>query len=330
MKIRKTDNYKLSINLKSSKIGKFVKALPLLSFSDKLKKGFKEEVELRDGLKIVINEYKLKKNIAIDFSIKNAPLEFAFCLSGKMNIEVSSENGLTNYIEISTGSCSIFYLPNSSGIIRIPGNENLKILSLHVSPDYLKTFLEDDHAGFPQHIAESIWGIKPKPFVLIGKMNSLMTMSGNQILENVFSGSPRNMFLEAKALELMTLMLAHIHSNYSESKELLLSESEKEKLTELEKFINSNLAQLPSLQELAGRVSMTHTKLNKAFRVMFGDTVFCYVRDKRLEEAKNQLSENLRVTEIAYKLGYSSPAHLSRDFREKYGISPKAYQKSLK
>lgn len=326
----KIDKYKFSINLESNPLGKLVKSLPLLSFSDKLKKGLKEEIELRDGLKVVVNEYKLKRNVSVDFSIKNAPLEFGFCLSGKMNIEVHSESGFSSYLEISSGNCSIFYLPHSSGTIRFSANEDLKILSIHVSPDYLREFVGDDSAGFPSGITDSIWGTNQSPFILTSKMKPNMTLATDSIIQNVFSGSPRNMFIEGKALELMTLIIANISDDYKKSYVQELSADEKARIIEIAEFIENNLSELPSLNSLASKAKMTHTRLNRLFKELFGHTVFSYARELRLEKSKQLLAENKRITEITFILGFSSPAHFSRDFKDRFSVNPKEYQQTLK
>ncbi len=324
------DDYKFSVDLKAGKLGEILKGFPLFSISEKLKKGFKEEVELRDGLKLIVNEYKLKRNISVNFSIDNAPLEFAFCLSGKMNIEISQTSGFASFLEISSGSSAVFCLPNTSGTMRISGSEPLKVVSLHVSPEYLRQFVYQEIPDFPELLYNAIWSQSSAPFILTSRMNPLMNMSCNQIIANMFSGSPRKMFLEAKSLELMTHIISQISEDYSDRVAIPISREDIKKVEELERFIRQNYANLPSLTQMAESIGMTHTKLNKAFQKVFGSTVFSYIREKRLDEAKSLLEKGLTITEIAYKLGFSSPAHLSRDFRDKFGINPKAYQKGIK
>ncbi|MFW5702115.1 MAG: hypothetical protein ACOCX7_04130, partial [Bacteroidota bacterium] len=55
---------------------------PKFDISEKLRRGFSDIVELRQGLKLIINKYNLKKNIRVSFTIDEPPIEFAFCLSG--------------------------------------------------------------------------------------------------------------------------------------------------------------------------------------------------------------------------------------------------------
>ena len=58
-----------------------------------------------------------------------------------------------------------------------------------------------------------------------------------------------------------------------------------------------------------------------------GTTVRDYVRDLRLEYSRNLLESPLQrsrsITEIAFDSGFSSSAHFSTAFREKYGLSPR-------
>ncbi len=328
MIVDQIDNYKFRINLEHKKIGRFVKSLPLISFSDKLKKGLKEEIVLRDGLKIVINEYNLKKPVFIDFSINNAPLEFAFCLSGKMDIIINSQSNGSETIQIQSGACSIFFLPNVTGKIKIYDTEKVLVLSLHISPDYLKEFLTDNDARISKSIEESIWNKQKKHFVLSGKISTAMQLSANQILEKAKSPATRKMFLESKSLELMSLLIDDFFYKEKNDESIFISKNENEILAQLKEFIENNLADLPRLDDLARKVGMTHTKLNKMFKYKFGATVFVYVRELRQQKAEEMLLSESTLTDIAYKLGYSSPSHFSKEFFAKHNITPNEYRRN--
>ena len=76
-----------------------------------------------------------------------------------------------------------------------------------------------------------------------------------------------------------------------------------------------SLAEPPSLQALARRVGLTHTRLSAVFQLLLGHTVFGYLREKRLERARRLLETPRRgVTETAYDCGFSSPSHFTRAF----------------
>jgi AraC-like DNA-binding protein len=56
---------------------------------------------------------------------------------------------------------------------------------------------------------------------------------------------------------------------------------------------------------------------------MYQTTVFGYLAEKRLELARDYLSDpNKSVTDIADLLGYSSIQHFSYAFKKKFGHSP--------
>jgi len=85
----------------------------------------------------------------------------------------------------------------------------------------------------------------------------------------------------------------------------------------------NHLEEPPGLSELATIIGINEYKLKRGFREMFGNTVFGYLANARLEIAKNNLLENKKtVSEIAAELGYSSLQHFSSAFKEKFGISP--------
>jgi len=327
----KNDNQlKIDISLANSPIGKFVKNLPFFSFSEKLKKGFKEEYVLRDGLKIVINEYKLRKNIVVDYSINQAPLEFAYCLSGELSIEINQEGAEQDKLEISKGTSAVFYLPNTNGKMSISGKEYLKILSFHVSPDYLKEFIEPEFDEFPIIFTNLTSSEFPNSFIILNKINSLMLAAANHLLDNLLSGAPKKMFLESKALEMMSLSVAEIMNK--DTNDLQISDYLKEQIIALESRIRCNPNDnFPSLRDISNSIGLAHTKLNRIFKSLYGNTVFGYIRDIRLFKSKELIEQNnMTITEISFYLRWSSPAHFARDFKQRFGRTPKQFQKSRK
>ncbi len=324
-----SNQYNFEINLPNLIKGANFSLLPLFLLSEKIKKGFKEEIVLMDGLRLVINEYKPKKNIAIDFRISNAPIEFAYCLSGRMNVEFHSEDGSVDFLEVSAGASALFYLPNTYGVLKVYSNELLKVLSLHCSEDFLKVFFEkpDNYGGL-----EFIFANNPiKPFLELTKSNANIRTTANQIIDCDFEGKIKEIFLTSKANELIIYILEQIKSNYLEDRSGVVTKNDIEKIAEIERILHSNIVEVPSLIELAEIASMTHTKLNKIFKNVYGNTVFGYLRELRLNKSKKLLDDgNLNITEITYETGWSNPSHFSREFKEQFGITPKSYSKLRK
>ena len=56
-----------------------------------------------------------------------------------------------------------------------------------------------------------------------------------------------------------------------------------------------------------------------------------YIRRVKLQESKLMIRENaMNFTEIAATLQYSTVHHFSRQFKEKFGITPSEYAKSVR
>lgn len=94
-------------------------------------------------------------------------------------------------------------------------------------------------------------------------------------------------------------------------------------------LIDSDLAAVPRLEDIADRVGSYREKLNRAFRSRLGMTVFEYIRERRLSMATALLVETeMSVTEIADLIGYNSAANFSTAFRERTGATPIAYRRA--
>lgn len=72
-----------------------------------------------------------------------------------------------------------------------------------------------------------------------------------------------------------------------------------------------------------------YSHLSRVFSQYEKDTIEQYVIKLRIEKAKELLTyKDKNISEVAYKLGYTSAAHFSRQFKKLVGISPSKYQKN--
>jgi AraC-like DNA-binding protein len=300
---------------------------PEFNISEKLRRGFSDIVELRQGLKLVINKYNLKKNIKVGFTIEDPPIEFAFCLSGRADSEIRDKAGNGREINIKNGQAAMFYFPDSEGYIKLYGDEPVKILSLHISPEFLNSFVEGDYDGLPGELARLMKGEREIFFFNKNDMSPAMLIALQQIFDSELKGPARKIHLESKALELITLELSGVIERQGQQSVYSLKHGEKEKIAEIRNLIIEKIADPPSLFELASQAGMSHSKLNYGFKKMYNTTVFGFVRDYRMELSRKLLEDGrLSITEIAYEAGWSSPSHFSRQFRKQFGAAPKKYQ----
>ena len=85
-----------------------------------------------------------------------------------------------------------------------------------------------------------------------------------------------------------------------------------------------------SLGEVAKAVSMSSYYFCKMFRKVAGLNFTDYLSRVRIEKSKNLLlNPNLRVSEIAYEVGFQSLTHFNRVFKRVLGQSPSEYRAHL-
>lgn len=78
---------------------------------------------------------------------------------------------------------------------------------------------------------------------------------------------------------------------------------------------------------LCKHLATSRTPLHNKLTRFTGMSTTEFVRFIRLEEAKKLLLETeLAVSEVAYQVGFRSPAYFARRFHERYGMSPTEYR----
>lgn len=96
---------------------------------------------------------------------------------------------------------------------------------------------------------------------------------------------------------------------------------------EVVRFINQNYSRPLQLLDIANHAGISGRHLNRIFKEHTGETVGEVVRDIRLQKAADMLSSDssLTVREIAYKNGFASPGHFSRQFLKRFGRLPRNF-----
>ena len=101
-------------------------------------------------------------------------------------------------------------------------------------------------------------------------------------------------------------------------------------ITRAKEFINERKGEDMSLNDVAKVVNMSTFHFCKMFKKATGLTFTEYLSLVRIAKAKNLLlNPNLRVSEIAYEVGFQSLTHFNRIFRKMVGESPSQYREKL-
>jgi AraC family transcriptional regulator len=99
------------------------------------------------------------------------------------------------------------------------------------------------------------------------------------------------------------------------------------KLRKIREYVEENLASGIKLSDLANIAELSPRHFCRSFKVATGTTPYRYVLQRRIARAKVYLSVGkFSVTEIAFRLGFSSHSHFSYCFQKEVGVSPRKYE----
>lgn len=98
-------------------------------------------------------------------------------------------------------------------------------------------------------------------------------------------------------------------------------------LSQVFDYIDAHLDQNLKLEDLARLLDISQFHFSRLFKQSLGLSPYQYLIEQRIEKAKQLLKQsNYSIIDIALNCGYSSHSHLSKQFRQVTGMTPKAYR----
>lgn len=307
-----------SRNVESEELSETLRLVP-----ESLGQGYIKSIELH-GINILLFNYQLHEDLFIirkDRDFSNISREFGFNLSGDRFGKRTGEN----FVEWGN-----FDEPDEYRQVAYALEPVVKI-DIHLeSAEELSKSVTEVLAELPAATKERI--CDRGSFSEIGTIDSAMRSALMQILHCPFQGKTKQIYLESKCLELITLKLEQLKQRDKPTdKSYSLKSEDRDRIYLAKDILIANFDRPPSLTELARQIGLNDCTLKRGFREVFGTTAFGYLHNYRLEQARLLLLESrLNISEIAFKVGFASYTSLSRGFRKKYGVSPKQYQMQLR
>ncbi len=138
-----------------------------------------------------------------------------------------------------------------------------------------------------------------------------------------YQGYLQGLFLEAKAIELFLLQLAQLERPISQR----LSPADVQGVQEARAYLDAHYDQPGTILELSRRVGLNQTKLKAGFQQLFATTVFGYVRQRRMQQARQLLEAGLSIAAVAERVGYQQPHHFTAAFKKQFGLLPSIFSR---
>ncbi len=181
--------------------------------------------------------------------------------------------------------------------------------------DYI-TFLSDDN--------------KDKKYYNESNISPSMAIVLSQMFHYNLHPSIKNLYYKGKGYELLSLYFNRSEDPNAEQCPFLIDEDNVMKIRKAKDIVIANMAEPPGLQELADQVGLNLKKLKMGFKQIYGDTVYGFLFDYKMDFARKLLdSGSYNVNEVGLKIGYSTGSHFIAAFKKKFATTPKKYLMSI-
>ncbi len=167
---------------------------------------------------------------------------------------------------------------------------------------------------------------KDKKYYSESDISPSMAIVLSQLFHYNLHPSIKNLYYKGKGYELLSLYFNRSEDPNAEQCPFLIDEDNVMKIRKAKAIVIANLAEPPGLQELADEVGLTLKKLKMGFKQIYGDTVYGFLFDYKMDYARRLLdSGSYNVNEVGLKIGYSTGSHFIAAFKKKFATTPKKY-----
>jgi AraC-like DNA-binding protein len=280
--------------------------------------GVARAMDLRSGLKLSATKISWERPWAFQLRDAATPLKFMLGRGAAPRMTMSNGRGYAmggGVLQVRHSRQAI-----STRCEFVQGGADFEQLALEVDPGRLRTLL--GAPVLPQALEKLFTSTGPCEMheqPMVPALSRLL----DEILYADARGASRQLFLEAKGLELLAVLIDEL--TLASEAMSPLGARDIERLERARRLLLERMDSPPSLPELARSVGVNEFKLKAGFRTLFGDSVFGYLRTQRMDQARRLLVQrDLTVTEVAARVGYANPSKFATAFRKHFGRPPSA------
>ena len=285
--------------------------------------GTNEDVILEDDLICMRFKNDADTKQVITRDVTYGVMQFHFVLKGKgtflfnqgnYSLEVPEDAGLT------------LYNPQRNLPVHLEMDPHSWIVSVIISIKKFHSLFSTEAEFIPFLNKENI----DRKHYAQNNLSPSMSVVLYQIMNFNLHSSVKKIYYKAKVYELLSLLFNKPEDTDDDSCPFKTDEEETMKIKQAKDILLKNMAEPPTLQQLADEVGLNIKKLKQGFKQIYGDTAYGFLFDYKMEYARKLLdSGTYNVNEVGNRIGYSTASHFIAAFKKKFGTTPKKYLMSL-
>ena len=204
-------------------------------------------------------------------------------------------------------------------VLYTPNQWHMQYADIGVAPRFVTISFEAEGLDF-QYLTNRV--LQPNQQAVLTIQQMLQEQENN-------AEYAEDMILSQLAQLLISLMRSNTASAPLQSS--LCLNNENTIIRKAQQFISQNVRQPLSVPIVAKNADVSPSYLTALFHKHLQISPGEYIRRIKLQESKQMIREgNMNFTQIAQTLHYSTIHHFSRQFKEKFGVTPSEYAKSIK
>lgn len=278
-----------------------------------------DEITLEKGFYIL--HFQNESNTIQNFvrEIDGSFIQMHFCLRG--NSKFLFNNGSYSFDVLDNRSI-LLYNPQRTLPINLDIQPKTTLVSLMISIEKFHSLFSKESGYIPFLSSQN----SNKKYYDDAEIKPTVSIVLQQIINSNINSSVRDLYVKGKVYELLSLHFQKEESTSSEYCPFLVDEENVLKIRKAKEIIISRMAEPPSLQELSTEIGLNLKKLKEGFKQIYGDTVYSFLFDYKMEYSRKLLESNkFNVNEVGLQVGYSSASHFIAAFKKKFGTTPKKH-----
>jgi AraC-like DNA-binding protein len=285
--------------------------------------GSKEEIKIDDDFILIRFQNDTDTVSVFQRPVHLGLIQFHFGLKGSAKFIFN--NGNYN-LDLNEEKCLLFYNPEKELPLNVEIAPKSWLITILVSIKKFHGLFTTDAEHIPFLSKEN----KDKKYYNDSDVSPSMAIVLNQMFHYNLNPSIKNLYYKGKGYELLSLFFNRNEDPNAEQCPFLIDEENVLRIKKAKEIIIANMSEPPSLESLANQVGLNLKKLKMGFKQIYGDTVYGFLFDYKMDYARQLLdSGSYNVNEVGLKIGYSTGSHFIAAFKKKYATTPKKYLMSL-
>ncbi len=282
-----------------------------------------EEIKIDTDFTLLRFENDSETTETLEKQVGSGLIQFHFNVKGKGKF-IFNNNSYT--LDLNEEKALLLYNPQKELPLHLEIAPKSWIISILISIKKFHTLFSSDSEMIPFLSKDNL----EKKYYTEEGISPSMAIVLNQIFHYNQNSSIKTLYLKGKSYELLSLFFNTNEDPNAERCPFLSDEENVLKIKKAKEIIIKNMAEPPSLQELADEVGISLKKLKAGFKEIYGDTVFNFLFDYKMEFARKLLETgSYNVNEVGSQIGYSTSSHFIAAFKKKFGTTPKKYLLNL-